>query len=171
MATAVLDRVGEIEIFRHNAGIIHKVVHLNVDGITQEESLIQPQPGGNCLNWVVGHLVCVYDQVLPLVGQTAVMGKDRLKQYDRGAPQLQDSAAAIDLKDLMAAWDEAARRIDAGLQGLTLEKLDAPAPFSPANNPEETVRSLLNVIFFHQAYHAGQTGLLRRIAGKEGALR
>ena len=171
MATAVSNRVGEIEVFRHSAGIIHKVVHLNVDDITQQESLIQPQPGGNCLNWVVGHLVCVYDQVLPVVGQTAVMEKDRLKRYDRGTPQLQDSAEAIDLKDLMAAWDEAAKRMDKGLQSITLETLDAPSPFSPSNNPEETVRSLLNVIFFHQAYHAGQTGLLRRIAGKEGALR
>ncbi len=171
MATAVLNRVGEIEVFRHSAGVIHKVVHLNVDDITQEESLIQPQPGGNCMNWVVGHLVCVYDKLLPLVGQTAVMEKGRLQRYDRGTPQLRDAAEALNLKELMTAFDEATARMDTGLQGLTFETLDGPAPFSPGNNPEETVRSLLNVIFFHQAYHAGQTGLLRRIAGKEGALR
>jgi hypothetical protein len=26
-------------------------------------------------------------------------------------------------------------------------------------------------VFFHQAYHSGQTGLLRRMAGKEGAIK
>jgi uncharacterized damage-inducible protein DinB len=26
-------------------------------------------------------------------------------------------------------------------------------------------------LMFHQAYHAGQTAVLRRIAGKEGAIR
>ncbi len=70
----------------------------------------------------------------------------------------------------MTAWDEATRRIDAGLAGLAPEALDQPAPHSPGNNPNETVRSLLSVTFFHQAYHAGQTGILRRIAGKEGAI-
>ena len=49
--------------------------------------------------------------------------------------------------------------------------LDRPAPHSPSGNPDETVRSLLTTVFFHQAYHAGQTALLRRIAGREGAIR
>lgn len=38
-------------------------------------------------------------------------------------------------------------------------------------NPEETVSSLLTVVLFHRGYHAGQTGILRRIAGKAGAIR
>jgi uncharacterized damage-inducible protein DinB len=64
----------------------------------------------------------------------------------------------------------AAERIDVGLADLTSEALDAPAPASPNNDPDETVRSLLALVSFHQAYHAGQTGLLRRIAGKDGAI-
>ncbi len=50
--------VGEIEVFRHNARTTHKVVRLNVDGLTQEESLIQPRPGGvshYCLRSPDGH--------------------------------------------------------------------------------------------------------------------
>jgi uncharacterized damage-inducible protein DinB len=33
------------------------------------------------------------------------------------------------------------------------------------------VRSLLSLVMFHQAYHVGQSGLLRRIAGKEGKIK
>jgi uncharacterized damage-inducible protein DinB len=49
--------------------------------------------------------------------------------------------------------------------------LERPAP-GPDSDGEltETVRSLLGTILFHQAYHSGQTGLLRRIAGKPGAI-
>lgn len=169
MATAALETLSEVGVYRHQARMIHGVVRRNVDGLTQEESLVQPDPGGSCLNWVVGHLLNIYDATLPMLGQKPVM-EEGLKRYARGTPPLQDPAEALELRDLLAAWDQAAERIQAGLASLTAEILDRPAPHSPSNNPNETVRSLLTTTFFHQAYHAGQTGLLRRIAGKEGAI-
>ena len=33
------------------------ILNRQTEGLTHQESLLQPQPGGNCLNWVVGHLV------------------------------------------------------------------------------------------------------------------
>jgi hypothetical protein len=162
--------VSEVEILRHQARTTRQVVRLNVDGLTQEESLIQPDPAGNCLNWVVGHLVCIYEQALPMLGQKPVLGEGALKRYARGTPPLSDAAEALDLSELLTAWDEASERIDAGLASLTTEALDRPAPRSPTGDPNETVRSLLATVLFHQAYHSGQTGLLRRIAGKEGAI-
>lgn len=171
MTTAVLDTVSAVEVFRHQARVTHEVVRLNADGVTHEESLIQPAPGGNCLNWVVGHLVCIYDKTLPMLGQEPVMGTGGMERYDRGAPPLQDPAEALGFQELMAAWKETTQRIDTGLAGLTAEVLDRPAPHSPGNDANETVRSLLSVTLFHQAYHAGQTGILRRLIGKEGAIR
>ncbi|MHB1865740.1 MAG: DinB family protein [Acidobacteriaceae bacterium] len=170
MTTIATETIGEARVLSQQARAIHGIVRRNVDTLTQKESMVQPQPGGNCLNWVVGHLVFVYDQVLPMLGQAPVLGTGTLKRYGRGTPQLQNTAEAIDLQELMTAWDEAAKRVEAGLETLTAEALDKPASFSPNNDSKETVRSLLSKIFFHQAYHAGQTGLLRRIAGKEGAI-
>jgi hypothetical protein len=161
---------GETEIFRHSARTIHDVVRLNVDGLTQADSLIRPRPAGNCLNWVVGHLLCVYQNLLPMLKQRPVIKASALRRYDRGSPPIENADEAMELSELMAAWDGTAERIDAGLADLSAETLDAPAPFSPRGDPNETVRSLLTVIFFHQAYHAGQTGILRRIAGKDGAI-
>ncbi|HYU31185.1 MAG TPA: DinB family protein [Thermoanaerobaculia bacterium] len=171
MTTATSEAVREVEVFRSQAGAIDKVLQLNLAGVTQEESLIQPHPGGNCLNWVAGHLLCIYNDTLPLLGQQPVMEKGALKRYARGTPPLEGPAEALELRDLLAGFEEATRRIGAGLATLTPEVLDRPAPHSPTNNPDETVRSLLTVVFFHQAYHTGQTGLLRRLAGKEGAIR
>ena len=171
MTTAATATLSEVEVFRQQAQMTQFVLRANVDGLTQEESLVQPHSGGNCLNWVVGHLLCVYNQSLPLLGQEPVLQESALKRYDRGAPPLQDPAEALELQELLTAWDEATKRIDAGLASLSPETLDRPAPFSPSNNPNETVRSLLTTVFFHQAYHAGQTGILRRVAGKEGAIR
>ncbi|HTV04772.1 MAG TPA: DinB family protein [Acidobacteriaceae bacterium] len=171
MEAAVTEKVGEVEVFRQMARSVHGVVRRNAEGFSEEESLIQPQPEGNCLNWVVGHLLRIYESVLPALGQEPVLENGGFERYKRGSDPVRSAGEAIELTALMAAWDEAARRIDAGLAALTAERLDEKAPFSPGNNPNETVRTLLTTVFFHQAYHAGQTGLLRRIAGKPGAIK
>ena len=170
-ATATPAAVGEVRVLREQVQAINGTLRANTQGLTQEDSLVQPAPGGNCLNWIVGHLMDTWDLLLPLVDQQPVLGREALARYKRGTAQLQAAGDAMPLSDLLAACDEAARRMDAGLATLTSEKLDEPAPFSPRNKPDETLRSLLSIVIFHQGYHAGQTGLLRRIAGKEGKIK
>ena len=171
MTTPVSSASAEVEVFRHQARTIHAVVGLQTAGVTHEESLIQPTPAGNCLNWVIGHLLTVYNNALPLLGQDPVVSRDVIEHYQRGALPLEDVTQALPLIKLLDLWTEASKRIDAGLATLPAERLDDPAPFSPSNNPNETVRTLLSTIMFHQAYHAGQTALLRRIVGRPGAIR
>jgi uncharacterized damage-inducible protein DinB len=160
----------EIELWRLQARMARDVVNANTHGLTHEESLVEPRPGGNRLNWVLGHLMSVYDGFLPLLKQEPVIGTAALQRFARGAPPLTDPGDAIDFGKLLAAWNQASERVDAGLAGLDPDLLDRPVPNSPSGNPEETVRSLITTVMFHQAYHAGQTGVLRRIAGREGAI-
>lgn len=170
MATAVSATMAEIEIFRGQARIIDQVLRLNLAEINHEESLIQPRPAGNCMNWVLGHLIFVYQRIFPLLGQEPVIAGNTLDRYRRGSAPLDGPAEALPWRDLTAAWNEVVNRVDAGLAGLSAETLDSPAPYSPAGNPDETVRSLLGTVLFHQAYHTGQAGLLRRLVGKKGAI-
>ena len=161
----------ETDMLRHQARLTHGAVRMNVEGLTHEDSLLQPEPGGNCLNWVVGHLLFVDQRMLGRLGQTPVLPLTDLARYERGSDPIQDPADALDLATLIAAWNESLPRIDAGLAALTPEALDTRSGFSTNNDPNETVRSLLHTLIFHQAYHAGQTGILRRLAGKAGAIR
>jgi uncharacterized damage-inducible protein DinB len=160
----------EIELWRLQARMARDVVNANTHGLSHEDSLVEPRPGGNRLNWVLGHLLSVYAGFLPLLKQEPVIGAAALQRFARGAPPLKDSAEALDFERLRAAWNQASDRVDAGLASLDPEILDRPFPNSPSGNPDETVRSLITTVMFHQAYHAGQTGVLRRIAGREGAI-
>jgi hypothetical protein len=169
--SAMATEHGGIESIRYQASLVHKVVRTNVDGITHEESLLQPEPGGNCLNWIVGHLVWTYAGALPLVRQTSTLDRERLAQYARGAPPLTDPDRAVKFDELLGAWDESSRRMDTGLADFPADTLRQPAPGSPTGNPNETVGSLLATVMFHQAYHTGQTGVLRRLIGKPGAIK
>ncbi len=161
----------EIALWRQQTFAAGRVVAINVGGLTHQDSLVEPQPGGNRLNWIVGHLLWAYHEVMPLLGQEPVMDPALLKRYARGARPLTDPAQALDFQQMVDAWQVAVERVDAGLAKLAPEVLDRPAPSSPAGNPDETIRTLLTTMMFHQAYHAGQTAVLRRIAGKEGAIK
>jgi hypothetical protein len=172
MTSAAPARPREIDSWRQQNRMIRDVVRVTLNDLTHEDSLVQPRPGGNRLNWVLGHLLWAYNNgLLGLLGQKPVMDEPTLARYARGAPALDHPKDAVDFRQLLTAWNDAVDRVDAGLAALTPEVLDQPAPGSPTGDPNETVRSLLSTVMFHQAYHVGQTALLRRIAGKPGAIR
>ena len=158
-------------LFRHHAYLIRQVVGMNLAGVTHEESLAHPPGGGNSINWVLGHLVWTYEGALPLLGREPVLPKGAVERYARGNAQLAEDEEPLPLAELQAAWDRATERVDQGLAGLADSALDRPAPFSPGNDPNETVGSLIATVLFHQTYHGGQLGVLRRVAGKAGAIR
>jgi uncharacterized damage-inducible protein DinB len=170
--TALQETARELDIFRRQARGVNRTVKINLAGITHEESLIQPEPGGNCVNWVLGHLLSVYNQALPLLGQQPVLDQPTIQRYTRGSDPVTESAEASRFEELMSAWDETVKRIDAGLAGMTPEALDRPAPPGPGpSEPGDKVRDTLSILMFHQGYHAGQTGVLRRLVGKAGAIK
>ena len=171
MSSTMTAAAGEIHLWRLQARMARDVVNANIGGLSHEDSLVAPQPAGNRLNWVLGHLMSVYDGFLPLLKQEPVIGTEALARYARGAEPLKNPADAIDFGTLQAAWNQASERVDAGLAAIDPESLERPVPNSPSGNPDETVRSLITTVMFHQAYHAGQTAVLRRIAGREGAIR
>ncbi len=51
--------IGEVEVLRRQTGNTGGVVRRNIEGVTHEASLRHPEPGGNSMNWVVGHLLWV----------------------------------------------------------------------------------------------------------------
>jgi hypothetical protein len=143
------------------------VLDRNLAGITHDDSLRAPQPGGNTMNWIVGHIVRTRNQALGLLGQSPVFDDSDFELY--GATGF-DPRRALTLDELKRRFDVLGPALGAALEKTTPAQLDAAAPFSPTGNPGETVGTLIASIAFHEAYHLGQTGLARRLLGKRGAL-
>ena len=160
-----------IDMLKTQFAYIHGVVEKNVAGLSQEDSLIRPQPEGNCLNWVLGHLVASRNSTLRALGRETIWTDEQAEPYRRGSDALTDASDATPLDNLLADFRVSQEKLLAALDTLSAEELEAKAPFSPSNNEKETLGSLLATIAFHEAYHSGQTGLLRRIAGKEGTIK
>lgn len=151
--------------FRMNAFIAQR----NLDGITHEESLVRAAPTGNHINWLVGHVVATRCMLLPSLHQQPVWGEETLALYRRGSSGAVD-ANYLPFDDVVRAFGETYERIVEGVASLTDEELAAPAPFSPGGGPE-TLGSLLTKSTVHEGYHLGQTAILRRVVGKEGAIK
>ena len=90
--------------------------------------------------------------------------------YDRGSEPI-TAERAVPIDELAADFARAHDRVVERLAALTPEELAAPAPYSPVSNPKETVGSLVGLLAFHQSYHTGQTGILRRVAGLDSSLK
>lgn len=140
---------------------------MNLAGVTHEESLVQPQPGGNCLNWVIGHILANRKRILALLGKDPVWNDQDAEPYQRGSEPLTDPAKAKNLDEMVAMLEASQESILAGLSEISNESLQAA---SPDEKLGDTVETMLAGLVFHEAYHVGETGILRRLLGHEGAI-
>ncbi len=145
----------------------------NLEGLSHEDSMISPEPAGNCINWVLGHMVTGRGLVLMLAGTSpANLTDEEASGYRRGSAALTDSGNAVDLVRLKSAFQETQQRLIPALQGLSDVALSADVPEQFRRPPLiGTVGQALVRLGYHEGYHNGQIGLLRRMAGKEAAIK
>lgn len=143
----------------------------NLEDVTHTESIVAPPNGGNCLNWVLGHLVTTRNTILQLAGGSPVMTGDAVNVYKRGSSPC-GSEGFLDLATLRGLLDDSQQQLLPNLAALSDSALATPVP-EPYNRPplNGSLGDALGRLYYHEAYHNGQIGLLRRVAGKEGAIK
>ena len=114
----------------------------------------------------------------------ACVGGDELRQWSQGLICLTGGPDGPVNKAMFAGQRDEAQRslgllkeifgdrlyVELQRHSTDEERLTEPAPYSPGDNPNETLGTLLHLIAFHQAYHVGQLGLGRRLIGKVGGV-
>lgn len=155
------------EMLRQQFGLVYRAVEANTAGISQEESIRQPSPGGNCANWILAHLVQVQNGAMGLAGAAPVWTGDELESV--GDDPITGPDEALDFGDMRARLLDSKDRLLEAIEGLSPEQLDEEMD-DPFGDPS-TRGGILSLLAFHQAYHAGQLGLSRRLAGHPGAIR
>lgn len=153
----------DLEATRILFGFNYDALNKNIDGLTHADSLIQPRDGGNCLNWVVGHVAATRNIILTLVQEKPVLGDTIAARYAKGSSPITKAEEACPLEELIDAFRRAQEPVVGGLGRLSAKELGAPCR-------DRTVGEILAILQFHEAYHIGQAGLLRRIIGKQGVI-
>ncbi len=139
-------------------------VKLNLRDISDADSRVEPPGGANSINWVLGHLVMTRRLVLRLAGAEQVSDPELVEIYSGEEGAVFDRRRARPLEQLVADLDASQERLVAALPRLSPQALAAPARNS-------TVADQLTFLWFHEGYHNGQLGLLRRLVGKPGVIK
>jgi uncharacterized damage-inducible protein DinB len=147
--------------------LMYRVAAANLEGMTQDQSLIQPSSGGNCANWILGHLTNVQNGAMQLVGEKSVWDSDQLSRAS--FDPITGPAKAIEWNTLRERFLGSRERFLSAVSRLSDEAMaeTVPHPFGGTCSRAE----LLNTLAFHQSYHTGQLAISRRIAGLEGAIK
>jgi len=131
-------------------------------GLTHADSILQPPARGNCLNWVLGHILDTRDGVLKLLGQPGILSEEQCKRYGYGSqPVCEDGADILKLEDAMALLDKSQLALEAALAAASEETL---AKDHKSFMGVTSLAFFILIMYRHESYHLGQAELLRELA-------
>lgn len=131
-------------------------------GLSHADSLAQPPVPGNCLNWVVGHILVYRNRILKIAGQPAIFDEGTATRYAANSkPILGDESGIGIFEDMLHTLDESQDKIAAVMRNMSAEDAGKTWAFGQLNmSAGEWMLFLLR----HEAYHTGNLELLREIA-------
>lgn len=137
----------------------------NLEGITHEDSLVFPKPGGNCANWILGHIVASRNRVMPLVNVIPIWTLETAFLYSGIEEAQWTTDKALSFREIQADLARTQQELLNALELLPDDRLEQNV------SADRTVGEALGFLLWHESYHGGQIALLRRVLGKEGAIR
>ena len=122
-----------------------------------------PPGGGNTPHWILGHLAASRRFMLRTAGhELATDPWEAL--FGRGAEPGAATAPFPPVEDLLADVHASGEIVGELFPAMADEAAAAPAP-QPMPDGSDTVAGVLHFLYFHETYHLGQLGLLRRMNG------
>jgi len=145
--------------FARNANIVKS----QAKDLTHEESLIQPPFRGNCLNWVLGHLIANHDDILETLGEPRLF-EGQLDRYKRESePLTHEDKGTIRFEELVEWFERGQVKITECLDHADEAQLSREVI---SGERKSTVGQRVFFSYFHETYHVGQTEMFRQLTGK-----
>ena len=143
----------------------YEALFRNLEGITHEESLVQPVPAGNTINWIIGHILGTRNRLHPLLGLEEAWLPELASRYTGLDGAGWSPQTAVDLRTIEGQLARSQQAIMGALDDMASKALATRA------NDGRTLAEVLGFFHFHEAYHTGQIALVRRIVGRPGVIK
>lgn len=150
-----------IKLYGYNVELVNR----QTAGMTHEESLLQLPFDGNCMNWVLGHIISSRTFVLQqYLGLEPIWTESQRVRYRHGSDKIVgDGDGVFLLPDLLRDFNRSQERLVQGLEGKNYEDM-----CRPSGHEDNTLGDSLAYFQFHEAHHVGQLMYLAQYAGKKG---
>jgi len=135
-----------------------KFIHRFVDGITNEESVLQFPFEHNCMNWILGHIVSNRSHVLETVGAAHEWQEEVRALYHTGTPPITLESTSIQFKTLIDYLDESAALLQAALENVSDGFLEGK---HSNYRGEKTRYAHVTSFHWHETFHVGQLEILK----------
>ena len=119
------------------------------------------------LVWYLGHIAVTENYLLSLYGGAeSAVSKEHLQRYGRGSDGHADFSDASKA-EMLELLETLRTRMKELLTSLAVEDAEREAPGEVGHPLFAKLGSAISLINAHNAYHAGQIGVLRRAMGKD----
>lgn len=137
-----------------------RVIHAQIEGLSHADSLLQLPFRGNCLNWVLGHIVASRAGFYRILGANAPFDRSVYQNYFRDSDPITGDEQALPFDQIVADLETSTADLSSRINAMGDEDLAALV-----DGGEETVGERLSFQLWHESYHTGQTEYLRQLAG------
>ena len=154
MATGIATLADQFDV---GTNLFHKALY----GLDREALLRRPSDHSNPLVWIAGHVTQFRVRILSLLGADYVLPWGEL--FATGS-HVAETDLYPSADELRRTWDELSAALALRLRTISDEELAAP-PSARVPSPDGTLRGAVTLFAFHEAYHIGQLGYVRKWLG------
>ncbi len=153
-----------IDLFANTLGTTVYVIQRQTEGLTHEDSLVQLPFRGNCMNWVLGHIISSRGEMLKLLNEEPALTEEENARYKSDSqPIVDDDQTALTFErlmdDLRQTTEQIQKAVKAASQDVLMEITD--------EEKQHTRLDALLSLMWHETYHLGQFEYLRQAAGTD----
>ena len=134
------------------------LIHRYVDGVDDNEAVLQPPFEANCMNWILGHIISRRNSSLECLQQEPVWDETIMAKYRSGSAPILGASQARPLSHLLQDLDQTVEEMEQALAGATMDDLRLELE---NDRGRKAVVDHLKGFHWHETFHLGQLELLR----------
>ena len=157
----MIDKETMREAFNRNL----RIIQMQTDGLTHADTLLQPPSRGNCMNWVLGHIMGNRDSILKILDEKPLLAEKEKEKYSRESdPITQEDPDVVPLERFLELLNKSQEMIEKAFEKMEPEDFE-----KEVGSGERTTKlgKRLHFYYFHETYHCGQIEFLRQLAGTD----
>ena len=143
-----------------NLALSERLFDNALDGLSEQDCAAHTNPRGNSLRWIAGHIV-FHRFALARVAGVAATCPFSPEHFGRGA-KLQPEEDYPSMAEILDTWRSITAKLKQRLNELSPQEIEAPLPLSYPVAQQNVLHGLW-FLSWHEAYHVGQMGYVRRL--------